>query len=279
MTPVTVLGLGPMGHALAAAFITAGHPTTVWNRTPSRGRDLDAVIADSAAAAIGASPLVVACLRDYDVVASVLDASALEHRTLLNVTGGSPARARAMAAWAAEHGIAYLDGVIMSTPDAIGTDQVAVFYSGSETAYETHRDTLAALGPASEFMGADAGRAAAIDVALQDMLWTSMTGVAHMFALAAAEGITSQSVSAHAKGLIGFFPDMIDMLDEQLRSGVFAGEAGSVDSAANVMDNILDAVRANGLDDSVLAAAREQVQRAVDAGYGSEGFGRLATLP
>lgn len=34
--PVTVIGLGEMGHALADALITAGHRTTVWNRTPQR---------------------------------------------------------------------------------------------------------------------------------------------------------------------------------------------------------------------------------------------------
>lgn len=34
--PVTVLGLGPMGRALASAFLAAGHPVTVWNRTPGR---------------------------------------------------------------------------------------------------------------------------------------------------------------------------------------------------------------------------------------------------
>ncbi|WP_234436505.1 NAD(P)-binding domain-containing protein, partial [Streptomyces sp. XY511] len=37
---VTVLGLGPMGRSLAAAFLAAGLPTTVWNRTPGRDREL-----------------------------------------------------------------------------------------------------------------------------------------------------------------------------------------------------------------------------------------------
>ncbi len=40
-TPVTVLGLGAMGTALARAFLAAGHPTTVWNRTPGRSPELD----------------------------------------------------------------------------------------------------------------------------------------------------------------------------------------------------------------------------------------------
>jgi 3-hydroxyisobutyrate dehydrogenase-like beta-hydroxyacid dehydrogenase len=39
-TPVTVIGLGLMGRALATAFLRAGHPTTVWNRTPAKAEQL-----------------------------------------------------------------------------------------------------------------------------------------------------------------------------------------------------------------------------------------------
>ncbi|MER6901101.1 NAD(P)-binding domain-containing protein, partial [Amycolatopsis sp. NPDC000740] len=39
-TPVTVVGLGSMGRALAGAFLAAGHPTTVWNRTPDKAAPL-----------------------------------------------------------------------------------------------------------------------------------------------------------------------------------------------------------------------------------------------
>ncbi|MFI2562491.1 imine reductase family protein [Nocardia farcinica] len=35
-TSVTVLGTGSMGTAVAEALLSAGHPTTVWNRTPER---------------------------------------------------------------------------------------------------------------------------------------------------------------------------------------------------------------------------------------------------
>ncbi|MGV7904205.1 NAD(P)-binding domain-containing protein, partial [Mycobacterium kansasii] len=33
---VTILGLGAMGRAIAAAFVDAGHRVTVWNRTPGK---------------------------------------------------------------------------------------------------------------------------------------------------------------------------------------------------------------------------------------------------
>lgn len=38
--PVTVVGLGAMGSALAAAVLRAGHPTTVWNRSAEKAQAL-----------------------------------------------------------------------------------------------------------------------------------------------------------------------------------------------------------------------------------------------
>jgi 3-hydroxyisobutyrate dehydrogenase-like beta-hydroxyacid dehydrogenase len=59
---VTIIGLGPMGQAMARAFLAAGHPVTVWNRTASRA---DALVAEGApraatpAEALAASRLVI----------------------------------------------------------------------------------------------------------------------------------------------------------------------------------------------------------------------------
>ena len=40
--PVAVLGVGTMGHGMAASALRAGIPTIVWNRTPEATRDLAA---------------------------------------------------------------------------------------------------------------------------------------------------------------------------------------------------------------------------------------------
>ena len=50
---VAVLGLGPMGRALAAASLAAGHPTVIWNRTPEKAESLVAHGAVFAPTAIG----------------------------------------------------------------------------------------------------------------------------------------------------------------------------------------------------------------------------------
>lgn len=267
-----------MGHALAAAFTAAHHPTTVWNRTPGKENGLDVTVATTAAEAIAASPLVVICVRDYAVAQSILDTDTLKGRTLVNVSGGSPRQARAMAAWAAERGIDYLDGVIVATTEAIGGPEATLFYSGPADVYETHRATLSALGENANHLGEDPGRAAAFDASLQDMLWTSMSGVIHMFTLAKAENIPAADIAGHAKAMLGFFPDMIDLLAGQVAAEHYPGDAGTLESTAATMDHILSAIRAHDLDNGVLASARTQLQQAIDAGHGGDGFGRLSAL-
>ncbi|RKT54972.1 NAD(P)-binding domain-containing protein [Saccharothrix australiensis] len=276
MTPVTVLGLGPMGRALAAAFAAAGHPTTVWNRTPGKAAGLDVAVAGTAAAAIAASPLVVVCVRDHAAARSVLDVGVPAGRTLVDFTGGSPAQARAMAAWAGERGVDHLDGVVVATPEAVGGPGAVLFYSGPGGVYEAHRSTLAALGGNATYLGEDPGRAAAFDASLQDLFWTAMSGVVHMFALAGAEGIGAVEVAGHAKAVLGFFPDLVDQVAGQVAAGSFPGADATIGSVAGVLDTILGTVRAHGLDNGVLTAVRAEVGRAVEAGYGAEGFGRLA---
>lgn len=276
MTPVTVLGLGPMGRALATAFAAAGHPTTVWNRTPGKGNDLDAAIVGTAAEAIAASPLVIVCVLNYQAVRSVLDPDALKGHTLVNLTGGSPQQAREMAAWAAQHGTGYIDGVILN--GVIGGPEAALLYSGPRDVYQAHQATLAALGENGTYLGEDPGRAAAFNVSVLDLFWTSMFGVVHAFRLAATENIAPIDLGGYAKVMAGLLPGLIDLVAEHITTDHFPGDASTIVSAAAILDDVIDTIRANDLDYSMLSAGRAAVQRAIDAGHGSAGFSRLAVL-
>ncbi|GAA4984101.1 NAD(P)-dependent oxidoreductase [Actinopolymorpha pittospori] len=277
---VTVLGMGPMGRALARACVNDGHPTTVWNRTPGRADDLlaaGAVQADTAAEAVAASPLVIVCVLDYDAVHAIVGSAsdALKGRTLLSLTAGSPERARATAAWAAEQGIDYLDGSIMTPVPTIGGSDAVVLYSGPEAVYETHRRTLASLGGSAVHLGADPGRAAAYDVALLDLFWTSMSGLVHAFALARAENIPARELAPFAQGIGRLLPDIIAEFAPALDQGEYAGDTSNVRSAAAAMDHIVHTARSHGLDTGVLTAALALARRTVDAGHGEDGFHRL----
>jgi len=282
-THVSVLGLGPMGRALASAFLTAGHPLTVWNRTPGRTEDLlgrGAVVAESVEEAVRSGQVIVACLRDHAAVLTVLDPPPAdwEGRVLVNLTSSEPAQARALADWASEHGIGHLDGAILTPTPTIGTPAAALLYSGEPAAYEAVRETLSALGGTGTYLGDDPGRAAAYEVALLDLFATAVHGMAHAFALASAEGIAPGDLSPFAAGIGGLLPEMVTRFASQLGEGRFPGELSTVGSAATTIGHLIAAATSHGLDVGALTAARNAADRAVAAGYGADGLARLATV-
>ncbi|MGK5522903.1 NAD(P)-dependent oxidoreductase [Micromonospora sp. URMC 107] len=283
LPPVTVLGLGPMGRALAGTLLAAGHRTTVWNRTAARADPLvarGAQRAPTVAEAVRASPLVLACVIDYAAVRAIVEpaADALAGRTLVNLTADTPRRAREMAAWAAGRGVDYLDGAIMTPAPSIGGPEALVLYSGPERLWHAHRDSLASLGGAAHWLGTDPGRAAAHDVALLDIFWTAMTGIAHAFALARAEGITGDELAPYAHGIVGLLPESIDDLARRLDAGDHAAEVSTVASTAAGLAHIIEAAEGHGIDAGTLRAAATAVARAVAAGHGDDDFSRLVPV-
>ncbi|MFI1760873.1 NAD(P)-dependent oxidoreductase [Streptomyces sp. NPDC020800] len=282
LTPVTVLGLGPMGRALAAAFLAARHPVTVWNRTPGKTGDLldrGATLATSVEDAVRAGQVVVTCLIDYDAVHATLRQSpeGWEGRQLVNLTSGEPAQARATAVWASARGIDYLDGAILTPTPAVGTPSAAVLYSGAGDVYEAVAATLAAIGGTATYLGDDHGWASAYDVALLDLFATSVNGIVHAFALSSAEGIAPEQFAAFATGIGGLLPEMITRFAQQIQADHYPGDRSTIVSAASGITHVINTSATHGIDVGVLTAAKTVIDRAVADGYGPQGLARLTT--
>ncbi|GLZ39354.1 6-phosphogluconate dehydrogenase [Actinokineospora sp. NBRC 105648] len=274
-----------MGQALAGAFLRAGHPTTVWNRTPARADTLvaqGAVCADTVARAVAASPVVIVCVIDYDAVHAIVDpvADQLAGRVLVNLTSDSPDRARTTAAWAADRRVDYLDGSIMTPTTTIGGPAALVLYSGPAEVYARSRAVLASIGGSAAHLGADPGRAAAHDVALLDLFWTTMSGLTHAFALARAEGITAADLAPYAAGIVGLLTGQGVIADfaANVDAGTHPGTTSAIDSAAAGMRHIAHAARSRGIDTGVLDAALAVADRAIDTGHGGDAFSRLVDV-
>lgn len=284
-TAVTVLGLGPMGRALAGAFLDAGLRTTVWNRTPGRERELverGAVGAGSPQEAVAASDLTVVCVVNYDASDAIVRRdtvkTALNGRTLVNLSADTPRRARDTAAWAAEHGIGYLDGAIMVPVAAIGTPDAAFLYSGPEELFQRHRPVLEALGGSRTHLGADPGRAATFDVVLLDIFSTAMAGYAHALAVARAEGVTARELVPFAKGMAGILPPIFEETADEADTGHFAGADNPLTSAVSSMSHIVETSEAHGIDAGVMRAVEGLARRAIGLGHAADGFIRVVDV-
>lgn len=282
---VTVLGLGPMGRALAGAFLDAGLRTVVWNRTPGRDTELaerGAVRAATAEEAVAASPLTVVCVVNYDASDAVLRrepvTGALKGRTVVNLTADTPDRARDTAAWAADHGVRYLDGAIMTPTTTIGTPHGVFIYSGPRDLHEEHRTTLDALGGNHTHLGEEIGRAAAYDIALLDIFWTSMAGYMHAVAIAKAEGISAQELLPFAQGIGAILPPVFAETAPEIDNNTHSGEGNPLTSAASSMAHIIHASEAHGIDAGVMRAVEGLARRAIGLGHGTDGATRITEL-
>ncbi|GAA1404991.1 NAD(P)-binding domain-containing protein [Kitasatospora putterlickiae] len=275
-----MLGLGPMGRALAAALLAAGYSPTLWNRTPGRAPGLaerGARTAVSAAEAVAASPLVLLCVRDATAARAVLDAAgpALDGRTLVNLTSVSPEEARRNADLAAGYGAQVLSAAILSPTPTIGQPRGVIVCSGEEAVFRAHRGDLGALAGTVDHVGTDPGRAAAYDTALLDLFWTTAHGYLHALALARAEGLSAAEFAPYAHGLPRMLPALMDDWARRVDEGRHPGERATVASAAAGLAHVARTARGHGLDTGVLDAALALTERALAAGRGAEGVSAL----
>ncbi|MFJ8045973.1 NAD(P)-dependent oxidoreductase [Kitasatospora sp. NPDC096147] len=280
-TPVTVLGLGLMGTALAAAFVKAGHPTTVWNRSAGKADALvaqGAVEAASVADAVAASPVVVACLLDYDAVHEVIGpvTGALQGKLLVNLTSGLPEDARQAAAQAAELGVDYLDGTVMTVPPMVGQPQTLLFYGGSRTAFDAHQPTLSVLGGNSVFLSEDAGVAALYDLALLGILWSTLTSALHGFALVGSEKIPAAALLPFAEAWITHVAlPSIAGAAQQIDAGQFGNAVSTVALNQIGLAKMVKASKAQGIRPDLMVPIQGLLDQRVADGHGADGLASL----
>lgn len=272
-TPVTVLGLGLMGRALAGAFLRAGHPTTVWNRTTARAGGLvarGATLAESPAAALAAAPLVVVCVSDYDAVADILDGP-LDGRVVVNLTSGTPSRARALAEEVARRGGGYLDGAIMAVPEAVGTADAELAYSGPRPLYHAHESTLASLGTGLH-LGDDPGLAATHEMATLVLMWGMLDGFLNAAAIVGTAGVSATAYLPIAQTAIDTVTGWLPGYARQADHGTYPADDGTIDTHLAAMAHVVEESESLGVSAELPRLFKALAERAATAGHGASGY-------
>ncbi|MBM7784539.1 NAD(P)-dependent oxidoreductase [Tenggerimyces flavus] len=284
MTTISVLGLGAMGSALAKAFLKNGYATTVWNRTEAKA---DALVAQGASKAstieqaIEASDTLVLCVVTNDVVHAILDEAkdAIQGKTIVNLTNGTPNQARDLAVRATKHHAEYLDGGIMAVPPMIGTEAGYVLYSGPQPVFERLEKTLRALG-GTKYVGADAGLAALYDLALLTGMYGQTIGQVQALALIRSAGVEAE----------GFMRDLLDPWMKAMAafSTEFAQQVDAGNHTENVVSplgmqaaafhNLIDAAGEQGVSADLFKPLQSLLNEAVDQGHDNADLSVLVDL-
>jgi 3-hydroxyisobutyrate dehydrogenase-like beta-hydroxyacid dehydrogenase len=275
---VSILGLGEMGRALAAALLGHGLTVTVWNRTPGRADELvttGAVEAPSAGAAIDASELVIVCLFDHDSVHETLDplVGRLRGRVLVNLTTTSPEQARELGRWARAAGVVAIDGGIMAVPSMIGGPGSEILYSGDQGSFERYRSVFDRWGTSS-YLGADAGLASLYDIALLSSMYVMFAGYMQGAALVATAGVGATAFAERASAWLSAMTGELAGYGRVIDGGDYT-VAGQQSLDFSELSKMLEAAADAGVGAEPLAMVQSLIARQRDAGRGAEGFARI----
>lgn len=283
-SPVTIIGLGPMGQAMAHTLLRSGHPVTLWNRTRSRAESLvaeGAVLAADPADAVGASQVTILSLTDYQAMYDVLEGStdALAGRTLVNLSSESPAGTREAAQWARAHGAELVVGGIMVPALMVGTEASTIFYSGPEPAFAEALGVLAPLGE-TQYLGEDPALAQLMYQANLSVFLTSLSSLAHATALLTGAGLPAAQVMPGLLEMIRTTPDLVTAggdptLWQMVESGEHPGDLSTAMMMGATADHIVEATKEAGVDLTLPRAVQGHYRQVIDAGYGRDNWSRI----
>ncbi|XXX57532.1 NAD(P)-binding domain-containing protein [Sorangium sp. So ce124] len=279
---MTVIGLGPMGRAMVTTLMNAGHPVTVWNRTPSRAAELvtaGATLAPTPADALVASELIILSLTDYPAMYDILGGSTgtLAGKVLVNLSSDTPEASREATAWAARHGASFLTGGVMVPAPMVGTEAAYVYYSGPEALLREHESVLRLLG-APRYVGKDPGLAQLWYQAQLTVFLTALSGLLQAAALVSAAGVPVGDFLPDALDTFTGIPVMLEggqELAKSLETGVHPGDLSTVLMMGATADHIVRTSETLGVDVDVPKAVKSHYDRTIAAGHGTDNWTAL----
>jgi 3-hydroxyisobutyrate dehydrogenase-like beta-hydroxyacid dehydrogenase len=279
---VTVIGLGAMGSTMAEVFVSAGHPTTVWNRTPGKGGGLGATEAATAAEAVAASTLIVISQVDYPAMEESLAAADLTGRVLVNLSSDSPDRLRAASRWAAERGATLVAGGIMVPPPGIGKPGAYTFYAGPRDALDAHRETLSALGRV-DHVGTDTGLAMLYYQAMLNIFWTTLVSYFYSAALVGSADVSAEELRPYVATMLTDLTEdgpmgFLKLLTAEVDAGVYPGGQNNLHMQAVGTEHMVQAFEHAGLDTGLPRALATLFTRAETAGHATDGLSSLIEM-
>jgi 3-hydroxyisobutyrate dehydrogenase len=274
--PVAVLGIGEMGHGMAASALRAGIPVIVWNRTLGTAtRDLaerGAQVAASAADAARRAAIVVTMVTDADAVLSIARdqgmLAALAPGAIwaqMSTIGAAGIERVAGMARAERPDVLLLDAPVSGSTDPAERGQLTIFASGPGEARPRVAPLFGALGQRTIWVG-DTGAGTRLKLVNNTWLAFANEAVAASVALARRLGLTTGTVL----DALGGGPLMSPWQAAKLQR-ITDGEFSAQFALSLALKDVHLALQAAG--DAplpVLACLADEWQRAVDRGLGDQ---------
>lgn len=277
MTDVTVVGLGPMGFALADLMLKAGKTVTLWNRSADKAAPFvarGAVLAPTPAAAFAASPATLVCVYDYAAAEEILAADgvlpSLAGRLVVNLGTGGPDDAERLQATVARHGGRYLDGAIQAAPSQMGRPDTPLLVCGPRPDFAEAEPLLRIAAGHVVYLGEAIDAAAFMDLATLSYVYGAFAGFLHGARIAETTGI---DVAAYGELINAISPSFGAFFQHEggvIASGDFRITESPLRISVPAVRRILTTSQRLGLDAEVPAVMDRWLARAEAAGLADQ---------
>lgn len=228
--------------------------------------------------AVRSSEVIVVCVSTYDVVRVLLEplGCELSDRVVVNLTSGTPEEARGMSSWAEQSGVRYLDGAVMGVPQMIGLPETLVFYSGPTGLFTEQQPLLTVMGGEAVHLGADTGVAMIYDLAMLDLLWSSLTGYVQAQALVATTGAPAEAFLPLAKGWMEqVVMPAISQSAGEIDSGSYVTEVSSLDVNKAAIGHLVGTCEELGIDAGMPTFVQKLIEQRTSEGHGDHSLASL----
>jgi 3-hydroxyisobutyrate dehydrogenase len=280
MTAVAVLGLGAMGHAVAARLLGAGHDVRVWNRTPGRDDDLVAVGARRAATAARAvedAEVVITMVTDPPALEAVLfgpDGAAQaipQSATLIDMSTVGPTEIASVAERLAP--VPVLDAPVLGSVPSVESGKLVILAGGDREVFDRHTQLLALLGTPI-YLG-PSGSGALLKLVNNAASTATLVALGELLALTDRFGVGTDVVlrSLEAGPLASLIERWRPRLKGEDQSSYFRLALARKDLAI-----AFDEAEREGTELRVAETAGARCDEAIEDGLGDEDFGAIVSF-
>jgi 3-hydroxyisobutyrate dehydrogenase-like beta-hydroxyacid dehydrogenase len=277
MPKVAFLGTGLLGSGMVEAMLRRRDAVTVWNRTESKARALEAagaaVAASPEAAIAGVERLHMALSDDAAVDAMLARLSPHLDRSVIIVdhTTASPAGTRERLRRAARTGLRMIHAPVFMSPQMCRECTGVMLVSGPQALFEVVRPALEKMTGEVWYYGEREDLAAAYKLFGNSLIFTITAGLADVLAMAASVGVAPADAAAlFSKFRIG---GIIPQRAEKMAKGDFSATF-ELTMARKDIRLMIEAAGTQPL--TVLPAIAARMDQAIAAGHGQEDLGALA---
>jgi 3-hydroxyisobutyrate dehydrogenase-like beta-hydroxyacid dehydrogenase len=274
-TDVSILGTGLMGAAIARRLREAGKSVTVWNRSPEKAADLvtDGISrADSARAALEASPISIVVIVGYDTVWDLIaNAGAdLSQIAVVNLSSGTPEQALALSRRFDALGGRLLEGCILAYPSDIGSEEATLVFSGPTEIWDRAADLLRLLGGRTQYAGPRPETANVIDVTILAFYTSAAAALLEAGAYARTYGLDFASLRPTLHEHVAALDRFVSAAADRISRQDYSVSQASLSIYLAAMEGVVEAMESSGFPVHVATGARDSVRLAQDAGRGDE---------